>query len=522
MYDRMITICYLSSDDLCEDLIHKALRKRHYVYELKKLWDRVLSYNPDIILLDAESKTFDFKTVSPSTYVIYMGSLEECQHMGALVDELWVRPCSADYIIHRIEILCDAVLEHEVAWHHANCLDVLIDSMPDLVWFKDNAGIHTKVNKMFAETVGKPRAEITGKDHCAVWDVETDDCAATEDIVRRELKTCQFVERVSSSHGMRQFRTYKSPLFDRAGNLMGTVGIGHDITDLENMSTEMEIFLRSMPFAILIKDKDGIILNVNKKFEEYFHTSKEAMITRIYDEWKADVIDEKKSIEHNGYHEVYVSCDDSDHIMEIRYEPIYDIFHEQAGQLCIYRDVTKEYLLEQQILYRSNTDFLTGLSNRRYFYEYISNDHGAAQVSLLYVDLDHFKVVNDTYGHQIGDEALMTVADVLRERFPNDLTARLGGDEFLITLTYTISEEELQRKGDMLVEALHEAFMKNPYFKVLSASIGIAFTDDITQKIDVLIQESDAALYHAKHAGRSMACIYHEEMKNIEKNIHFR
>lgn len=88
-------------------------------------------------------------------------------------------------------------------------------------------------------------------------------------------------------------------------------------------------------------------------------------------------------------------------------------------------------MLEQQLSSNSNTDFLTGLYNRRYFYEYYSNRHDFEQISILYVDLDCFKSVNDTYGHQIGDEALKISSQVLQELFPNDLIARLGAMNFL-------------------------------------------------------------------------------------------
>ena len=85
-----------------------------------------------------------------------------------------------------------------------------------------------------------------------------------------ERRTCLFDEMVKSKQGMRQFKTYKSPLFDDDGTILGTVGIAHDVTDLANMGAELEIFLRNMPFAILISGNDGRIINVNAKFEEYF------------------------------------------------------------------------------------------------------------------------------------------------------------------------------------------------------------------------------------------------------------
>ena len=84
-----------------------------------------------------------------------------------------------------------------------------------------------------------------------------------------ERCTCLFDEMVKSKQGMRQFKTYKSPLLTTTGHPR-TVGIAHDVTDLANMGAELEIFLRNMPFAILISGNDGRIINVNAKFEEYF------------------------------------------------------------------------------------------------------------------------------------------------------------------------------------------------------------------------------------------------------------
>ena len=95
--------------------------------------------------------------------------------------------------------------------------------------------------------------------------------------------TCQFTEKVKSQHGMRQFKTYKSPLIDESGEIMGTVGIGHDETDLENMGAELEIILRSMPFAILVWDDKGIIVNANEKFESYFGLRRDEIVGRRHD-----------------------------------------------------------------------------------------------------------------------------------------------------------------------------------------------------------------------------------------------
>ena len=443
-------------------------------------------------------------------YLIYICDItnELCIDYYDQADEVLVRPFDFNYLRRRLQQVCKVFKQKEELWLVNTYLNVLIDSMPDLVWFKDNNGIHLKVNEEFCHTVGKKKIEIEGKDHCSVWDVDVDDCAKTENIVRNEQKTCQFNELVKCRHGLRQFRTYKSPIFDRHDNIIGTVGIGHDITDLENMSTEMEILLNSMPYAILIRDKDRIILNVNNKFEEYFNVLKEKIIGVVYDDCYNTLILNFDYIERRTDDKVFLSCGKIERILEISYEKIYDIFKSNVGELCIYRDTTEEFLLEQQLSNNSNTDFLTGLYNRRYFYEYYSNRSNFEQISILYVDLDCFKAINDTYGHQIGDEALKISSKVLQELFPNDLIARLGGDEFLVSKTEVIDEQQLIEQGNNLILLLKQSFEKIIYYRNLSASVGISYTHDKQKKIDDLIKESDTALYKAKQTGKSKCCIY--------------
>ncbi|BDF32264.1 hypothetical protein CE91St62_03350 [Lachnospiraceae bacterium] len=514
MYQEERKITIFSEHTDLEPLIQSVMEEGPVTYIVYTTTSMQTGWqDSDIIICDipVEKLASIKKEMKAGSYLFYIHSPADdvCQDMDMAADELLPRPVSAGYLKKRIRRLMDRIRLEEDLWLSGTYLDVLIDSMPDLVWFKDNSGIHVKVNNVFCHTVGKERRDVTGKDHCTIWDVEVDDCEATEAIVRRERKTCQFNELVKSRSGMRQFRTYKSPLFDRDGNIMGTVGIGHDVTVLENMSTEMEILLNSMPFAILVKDGDDIIVDVNLKFEEYFNISREKAVGRPYCEWYDTMFKGLETIQKNDTEEIHLPCNGSDRIIEITHEPIYDIFESIVGELTIYRDITEESLLKEQLNNNSNTDFLTGLCNRRYFYECFSENHNYEQISILYIDLDYFKMVNDTYGHQIGDEALIMVAATLKKCFPGTLIARLGGDEFLVARTDPVTEEELIRQADTLIAGLQDAFNTNSCFKVLSASIGIAYTTDPLKKIDDLIKESDTALYKAKETGRSKSCVFH-------------
>lgn len=380
---------------------------------------------------------------------------------------------------------------------------------------KDVKGSHLKVNNGFCHAVGKKKEDVQGRGHYYIWDLKKEEyeqgeyiCLESDEIVLEERRTCLFDEMVKSKQGMRQFKTYKSPLFDDDGTILGTVGIAHDVTDLANMGAELEIFLRNMPFAILISGNDGRIINVNAKFEEYFAAKEKNIVGKPYEEWKHVIQKSLCKTYGEGHFEIRLHGDGEERILEFHEEPIFDVFRNRVGQFCFCRDVTIERTFEHQIWISANTDALTGLYNRRFFYEYMNENRKENQLSLLYVDLDDFKKVNDAHGHHIGDGALELVARLMREAFPGDFIVRLGGDEFLICLVGERSLAFLEEKANRLLQSLLEAFQVSDYLRVMSASIGIASSADPGTKLDDLVRQSDIAMYAAKQSGKSRCCVY--------------
>lgn len=484
--------------------------------------------NADMVILDLpiSEKPADVRSLcKKNASLVFCGTPEEIGLLSATdmeaCTDIWAKPLSASLISFQLKkLLAQIKLRKEYYLTHTY-LQTAMDSIPDLMWFKDMNGLHLKVNNAFCNAVGKKRDDVQGRGHNYIWDIAPEDyakgefiCIESEEVVMKARKTCVFDEKVISKQGMRQFKTYKSPLFDEDGELMGTVGVAHDVTDLSNITVELEIILRSMPFAIMVYDDKGRITDINNKFEEYFRVKPSDMIGVNFDIWKKTISKDSK-VNENGRIEVSLYHDGVLRIVEISEEPIVDVFDRFIGQLCICRDVTTERTFEQCILLSANTDVLTGLYNRRFFYEKIEESRSAPQISLLYVDLDNFKLINDLYGHQVGDDTLKSVSETLTSCCPDDLICRIGGDEFLIAIVEPCTQENLEKKAAYILREMQRMFDTSENMKILSASIGVAFTTEPDMPIDQLIKQSDLALLSAKRSGKAQYCVYSDQLQSL-------
>lgn len=435
------------------------------------------------------------------------------------VDDLWVMPDGQTNDESLLKVyfskLMTTMKESSDCRRMEICFHTVIDSLPDLVWFKDNDGAHLIVNDVFCDVVEKTKQQIYKQHHNYIWDVPEDDyengeavCRQSEEVVVQARKTCQFEEKITTKDGMRQLVTYKSPLIDVDGTIFGTCGMGHDITDLQNVTKELGIIIDSIPFGVVIEDSCGDVIAINKFFEKFFPNAANC-IGQSFEEWNRRLDKDKLCTDH-GEEEYRILLGEQEHIMRFREEPIYDIFGENIGNIQFIRDVTIQYNFEQQNIKHANTDFLTGLNNRRSLFNYLGGLDENSMLSLVMMDLDKFKSVNDTYGHDAGDEALKIASRVLEECFPDGFIARLGGDEFLVALVGEYDLQQMEQRTQKLLDTLLENYSMKEDFHALSASAGIAqerlSVCDIGS-IEKLIKRSDDALYTAKESGRARYCV---------------
>ena len=326
------------------------------------------------------------------------------------VQHIWPVPLSDELLRFYCRQLLDNLYRQRCFWNTQNCLQTVIDTMPGFVWFKDMEGHHVKVNKAFCEMVGKSMSEVLGKKHHEIWGITPEQyaegefvCLETDEAIAKMQQTTLFEEKVLHSRlGLRKLKTYKTPVFDENGMMIGNIGAATDVTE---------------------------------------------------------------------------ECANQERILQI-----------------------------------SRTDELTQLANRRYFYQYLDK-HRRGPLTLCYIDLDYFKQLNDTYGHQFGDAALMMVSEVLKNVFPDDFIARLGGDEFVVAIFSVLERAEMCRILDTLCTTARNQFDLDQSFGHLSMSVGVAAAHDNKVSLDTLLQRSDDALYYVKEYCRGKY-VFYEDIKD--------
>jgi diguanylate cyclase (GGDEF)-like protein len=198
---------------------------------------------------------------------------------------------------------------------------------------------------------------------------------------------------------------------------------------------------------------------------------------------------------------------------------------EIIGGAGILTDITDHIRAMEAIRHRANYDQLTNLPNRSFFLEKLSAslksmEHKLSTLALLFMDIDNFKEINDTYGHSIGDRILIEVSRRLKHRLRwKDVIARFGGDEFVILLQDLPADMETARQNcktitDNLLSAVKEPVVIGDKHIKVGLSIGVTLTVDSHQRAETLLTEADQAMYNAKESGKNRAVFYEERISS--------
>jgi len=212
-----------------------------------------------------------------------------------------------------------------------------------------------------------------------------------------------------------------------------------------------------------------------------------------------------------------------------------NLLHDPAvGAIVInYRDITQRKQAEKQLEYQAYYDALTGLPNRLLFRDRVVNAIAHAcrnryGVAVMYLDLDHFKLVNDGLGHSIGDQLLSQVADRLQALIrASDTISRHGGDEFTILLNDVGNSDSVAAVAHKLLQSLVRPFRVERHVLFVTASVGISLFPNDGEDVETLLRAADSAMYRAKELGRNQAQLFTASMNEryerrlaLEQSLH--
>ena len=268
------------------DIMKEASPLEHFTHTFSESdgVETALTAEADVIVADlraadaGETLAQLFSGMRENAQLIVLAEKEQAgrlaEDMGERIHDIWILPMSDGEIRFRFRRWQEAYKRDWEGWETGQFLDATINNVPNLIWYKDKKGIHKKVNDSFCRTVNKTKEQVEGRGHAYIWDVETDDpaCIESERIVMESRKTCVSEETVKAGEGTRLLTTYKSPLYDVDGSVMGTVGVAIDVTqerayeqEIIQKNRTLEAIFKSIDCGVLCHTVDGTrILSINR------------------------------------------------------------------------------------------------------------------------------------------------------------------------------------------------------------------------------------------------------------------
>ena len=417
-------------------------------------------------------------------------------------------------------------------------LKQLIEAIPGPVFYKDAQARYLGCNSAFEAFIGRSAGDVIGK---APHDIAPAELADTYFAADRELLDKPGVQIYESQARyadgeLRDVMFHKATFTQPDGQIGGLVGVMLDITERKRMEDDLRqaaTVFENTAEGVIITRCDGEIIAVNRAFSEITGYGKDEVVgrnprilqsghhdKRFYQEmwqsisrsgrWQGEVWNRRK----NG--ELFPEW--------ISIAAVKDKDGKVANYIATFSDITVPKESEERIQQLAFSDPLTELPNRRMLLK--SLQHALANSSrnrrhgaLFFIDLDAFKDLNDTLGHDKGDLLLQQVAQRLTECVrEGDTVARLGGDEFVV-MVEELSETSLEASrqaegvGEKILATLNEPYRLGDYLHRSTPSIGVTLFGERATCVDELLKQTDLAMYQAKKAGRNSLRFFDPQMQ---------
>lgn len=439
------------------------------------------------------------------------------------------------------------VSSQKLARNLANMLRLVSDNVPDMIWAKDLNRRFIFTNRAICEQLlnASDTDEPIGKDDLffaqrernshpedTEWHTFGEECMDSDAQTLKLGKPAQFDEFGNVRGKFLVLDVHKAPLVNDQGVIIGVVGSARDVTEKRAIEEKLKLsalVLENSSEALLVTDEENLIVGINPAFTKLTGYELQEVLGKSPDMMHSErhppqfYFDVQRELDANGFWQGEIWTRRKNGEVHAEWMTIDTIYNEDRSvhrRVALFSDITTKKALEEEIWKQANFDQLTNLPNRRMFRDLLSQDIKKAQrseskLALMLIDLDHFKEVNDTLGHDLGDtlliEATRRITACVRG---SDTVARLGGDEFTIILSDLNESKFVERIAENIIKSINQAFVLNNDTVYVSASIGITLYPDDATELDVLLKNADQAMYVSKHAGRNRFSYFTSTMQD--------
>jgi len=419
----------------------------------------------------------------------------------------------------------------------------LFENANDVIYTHDLQGNYIDVNKAGELLTGYTKEEIKNLNFTKVVAPEYVDLARKmfEDKLRTGKSTSYELE-ILSKDGRRIALEVRTRLVLKDGRPVAVHGIGRDITEkkrIQRVLKESEELYRlvteNVMHHIWIASSDGEIQFANSRCLEFFGCSLEELKKQGWrgmfhpDDLPKFLEEISSSLKEKRIFrmEARLRSSDGDYLWHaIRCVPRLDENNRVISLLGTNTDIDEKKQLELELSHLAKYDALTGLINRSHFMLTLRELTEKAEknpdfkFALLFLDLDRFKIINDTFGHSVGDEVLKIVAKRLKRCVrPNDVIARLGGDEIIVLLNGIKSSEDALSIVERILNTINQPFNIKGHEIFTSASVGVVFSDGEIRRPEEYLRDADLAMYRVKEKGRAGYEVFTPQMRNQSINF---
>jgi diguanylate cyclase (GGDEF)-like protein/PAS domain S-box-containing protein len=406
----------------------------------------------------------------------------------------------------------------------------LAHNAPDIIYTLDHRGMFTYINPAWQRILGHEPREVLGR--AFIEFVEPNEAQRYRNIFKRIRDGRQTLTdldgRLLSRNGKpRHFLLSGSPNLDSRGRVVGMVGLFKDITErnmalrlLQDSEKRHRTVLESAPDPVMVCNRKGEVTYINPAFTRVFGWALDDLFQdgagfvppdreRETRELMDQVI-QGQTI--SGVETRRMAQDGQSVDVSLSGAAFLDADGLSLGAVLTLQDITERKRTQEQLRYVAYHDILTGLPNRKSFYEAIDQTmleahrlpqehrHGHKKIwALLFMDLDRFKTINDSLGHDVGDQILQQVAQRVRACLrKSDHIFRLGGDEFTVILNELSRDIDAARVADKILESVARPINWHGNELYLTASIGISVCPNDGNEVEAIVRNADMAMYAAK------------------------